>query len=120
MYFALSRIRSYRFRRTSVFCVQILILSFLVCLFLCVSPVFLARVRLCVYVCGLFSFLCVDFSFVLLLQFAASVLERRLNEVLRFTLGRTYGVTVHDSFASAPPLIKPSQELPGTVMVNKK
>lgn len=50
-------------------------------------------------------------------KYAASVLERRLNEVLRFSLGRTYGVSVQDNFSSAPPMVKPSQPLPGTVMV---
>lgn len=45
------------------------------------------------------------------------VLETRLNEVLRFSLGRTYGVTVQESFASAPPMQTPEQELPGTVTV---
>lgn len=47
----------------------------------------------------------------------ASVLETRLNEVLRFTLGRTYGVSVTDSFHFAPPIVAPDQPLPGTVMV---
>ena len=50
-------------------------------------------------------------------QFAASVLETRLNDVLRFTLGRTYGVSVQDSFLSAPPMVAADQPLPGTVMV---
>lgn len=50
-------------------------------------------------------------------QFASSVLETRLNEVLRFTLGRTYGVSVQDSFLSAPPMLREDQPLPGTVMV---
>lgn len=50
-------------------------------------------------------------------QFASSVLETRLNEVLRFTLGRTYGVSVQDSFTSAPPMLRPDQPLPGTVTV---
>ncbi len=53
-------------------------------------------------------------------QFAASVLETRLNEVLRFTLGRTYGVSVQDSFVSAPPMLRPDQPLPGTVMVRER
>ena len=50
-------------------------------------------------------------------QFASSVLETRLNEVLRFTLGRTYGVSVQDSFTAAPPMLRPDQPLPGTVTV---
>ncbi|CAM9691194.1 unnamed protein product [Scytosiphon promiscuus] len=53
----------------------------------------------------------------ILIQFASSVLETRLNEVLRFTLGRTYGVSVQDSFLSAPPMLRPDQPLPGTVMI---
>ncbi|CAM9334409.1 unnamed protein product [Ectocarpus fasciculatus] len=53
----------------------------------------------------------------ILVQFASSVLETRLNEVLRFTLGRTYGVSVQDSFLSAPPMLREDQPLPGTVMI---
>lgn len=52
------------------------------------------------------------------LQFAASVLETRLNEVLRFTLGRTYGVSVHESFNCAPPMLSPQQPMPGIVTVS--
>lgn len=40
-----------------------------------------------------------------------------MNEVLRFTLGRTYGVSVQDSFFSAPPMFAPDQPLPGTIVV---
>ncbi|CAM9595638.1 unnamed protein product [Ascophyllum nodosum] len=53
----------------------------------------------------------------ILIQFAASVLERRLFDVLRFTLGRTYGVSVSESFHSAPPILLPDQPLQGTVMI---
>ncbi|CAM9743444.1 unnamed protein product [Ectocarpus sp. 12 AP-2014] len=53
----------------------------------------------------------------ILIQFASSVLETRLNDVLRFTLGRTYGVSVQDSFLAAPPMLREDQPLPGTVMI---
>ncbi|CAM9682109.1 unnamed protein product, partial [Discosporangium mesarthrocarpum] len=54
----------------------------------------------------------------IMIQFVCSVLERRLMEVLRFHLGRTYTVSVQESFSIAPPMVNESDPLPGMVTVS--